>query len=464
MKYIQTPKTITYKDLTEKCSFSPSSYRTLLFKNKTVRKVRELLSEKPQRGQEVGSFSYTNKSNFYFIRTKALQTPCFLPVVNDAEYAVPILPMVFKDFKLRKGDILISKDANIGESAYLDQDLPNFMICGGIVRLRFNDSIKYYVFAFMKDVFFRSQIESMVSRAATIKHAKTLWLDAIIPFPNQQSGNQIVQFVSLLAKAAIRKEAEIKRKYNTVIELVNKELKENQKPNRFIYSMPSFTELQKTGRLDASIYSLDFKKRIFYVENYKKGATKLKNLGFEPRRGPNLAVSVIGRSVYREEARSNFYTLIEPIDITDFMTIRRLRWLGNKTKIPHLRKGDVLFGAEGSIGKVYIFCEDIGNTITNYHGMAINTDKIDLVQNVFLGCFLSFLKEQGIFDNISVGGQGGSVGKEKLESLHIPNFPSAKKEEIAKYYYNPTNYNENRLNVTDFEDEDIRVVTESGIW
>jgi len=342
--------------------------------------------------------------------------------------------------------------------------MPNFMISGGIVRLRFSEDVRYYVLGFMKHKFFKAQIELMTARGATIRHAKTLWLDTLIPFPNQQNADEVVEFVSLLVKSIIRKEAEIRKKYYKILDLIDAELKDNQTNKKFNYSLPTLKELTKVGRLDTGLYSKGFKKILFEIENYKTGASTLEKLGFKPRRGPNLAVSVIGKSIYSENPKTNFYTLIEPMDITDHMTIRRVRWLGNKTKIPYLRKGDILFGAEGNIGKVYIFCEEIDNTITNYHGMTINTEEVDLTENIFIGCFLSFLKEKGIFDKISVGGQGGSVGKEKLLTLKIPNFPRPKKEEISKYYYNPVTYNENKLNLHDFENEDIKITAEAGIW
>lgn len=466
MEYIKVPRIINYKDLEKICSLSPSSYKIFSFKNKNVKSIKELLLEKPLKGQEVGSFSYIKRSKFYFIKTKALQPSYFLPVLNEVECATPILPKVFKDFNLRKGDILISKDANIGETAYLDRDLPNFMISGGLVRLRFSDDIKHYVFAFMKSEFFKSQIDSLVgSRGATIRHAKTLWLDALIPFPNKQNKDDIIKYVSLLTMAVIRKESEIQKKYNIIMQLIDNELRKNQKQTKFIYNFPTLEDLMITGRLDASIYDINFKQELFYIENYKNGTSSLQSLGFKPRRGPNLAVSVIGRSIYSEQPQPNFYTLIEPMDITDFMTVKKLRWIGNKTKIPCLRKGDILFGAEGNIGKVYIVCEEMENAITNYHGMTINVEgEIDITENVFIGTFLSFLKERRFFDKIAVGGQGGSVGKEKLLNLKIPNFPRQKKEEIAKYYYNPVNYKEDKLNLAGFEDEDLQITNSAGIW
>lgn len=464
MQYMQVPPAVNYKDLRAKQSLSPSSYKTFLIANKTTKRIRDLISEKAQKGQEVGSSSYISKSNFYFLRNKALQASCFVPALHDVECMVPILPNSFKDLKLKKGDILLSKDANVGETAYLHEDLPYCMISGGLVRLRFPEQIGHYVFAFMKSDFFKEQVYLMTARGATIRHAKSLWLDAVIPLLNGPNKDEVIEFVGHMTKAVIRKEVEIERKYNKIIALIDKELKGNQGPGTFTYNMPSLKELQQTRRINASIYSMDFKHNIFHIENYKHGSKTLQDLGFKPKRGPNLAVSVIGRSIYSEEPKSNFYELIEPMDITDFMTVRRFRWLGNKTEIPCLRKSDILFGAEGNIGKVYVFCDDVNNTITNYHGMSINTDDTKtLWENIFIGCFLSYLKEERVFEKIAVGGQGGSVGKEKLLRLKIPDFPPANKEEIAKYYYNPMSYDEEKLNASFFEEEDTRVTRDAGI-
>jgi len=459
---------ITYKDLREKASLSSCSYKIILFKNKNIKSIRELLlEEKPQNGKEIGSFSYTSKSKFYFIRTKALQPNYFLPILNDIQCAVPIFPSAFKDFDLRKGDILISKDANIGESGYLDEDLPNFMISGGLVRLRFPVDIRYYIFAFMKSKFFKSQIDYLTgSKGATIRHAKTSWLNAVIPFPSQQNKDEIIEYVSLLTKAVIRKEREIKKKYEKIMSLIDKELKQNQKPNKFIYKLPLFKDFQETYRLDTGIFCEDYKRKQFTIENYIHGAKNIFDSGFTFKRGQNLQVSQIGRSIYSEEYKPNFYKLIRPLNLTDYGTVEKYEYLGNRKKLQTLNKGDILFSAEGTIGKFCVFIDVDDKTITNIHGIIIsrkNHRDNDNIETIFLGLFLGYLRSIAILDYIAVGGQGGSLAKKYLDQIKIPNFPIEKKEEITRYYYNPVNYEKDKLNLSEFEEEDTRITTEAGI-
>lgn len=463
--YIQIPKTITYKDLLKKrYILSAKNYQSISIQNKNLKRIKELVIEKPQIGREVGSFSYVNKSPFYFLRTKALQTSFFLPVLNNTECAVPILPKAFKDFELRKGDILLAKDANVGDASYLNTDLPNFMISSGIVKLRFSEEVRFYIFAFMKSNFFRNQIDLMISRGATLKHAKTLWLDAVIPFPNQKNKEEVMNFVSILTKAIIRKESEIKEKYNKIMWLIDEELKKNQKLNKFAYVMPNLKNLQETLRLDAGIFCKDYKEKQFLIENYIYGTDNIFN-DFDFKRGQNLQVSQIGKSIYSEEYKPGFYKLVRPLNLSDFGTVEKYEYLGNSKKLQTIDKGEILLSAEGTIGKFCVFIDVDDKTITNIHGIIISKkNKKDNVESIFLGLFLGYLRNLGVLDYISVGGQGGSLAQRYWNYIKIPRFPRGKKEELAQYYYKPVNYNPNKLNVENFEAEDIKITKEAGIW
>ena len=189
MNYVRTPIQINTKDLVGKSySLSPSTYRNVFIKNTNTVKLVDLL-ERPikasDKGVEVGSQSYISKSAYTFIRTKGLQQEHYLPSFTP-ESTVPILPSSFKNYSLKRGDVLISKDSNIGEVIILDKDYPNHMISGGIYKLPLKSN-KYYVFAIMKSNFFKTQLLFKVSRGATIKHAKTLFLYCEIPFPHNEN-------------------------------------------------------------------------------------------------------------------------------------------------------------------------------------------------------------------------------------------------------------------------------------
>jgi len=437
---------------------------TLATPNKNTKFLRDLLDREltfSDNGTEVGSINYISKSPKYFIRAKALQKESFLPFLTE-ETAVPIRPQVFVDYNLKEGDILISKDSNIGEVVILDKDLPNHTISGALYKLPITKN-KYYILAFLKHNHFRKQLDLLVPKGSTIRHAKTLFLDCKIPFPNQKNKDEVILYVELLMQAIIDKEKEIRNKHQQILQKIEKELLENQKDNEFEYEKPTFNEIKKVGRLDIGLYSIEFKKLDFLFKNYKYGFFRLKDKGYRAVRGPNLAVSVIGITVYSNEKKDNFYNLVQPTDLSEFGTIQTERYFGNKKKLPLLKQGDIIFGAEGNIGKCFVICNKLDNTITNYHGMSITNDKnSSLIERIFVGMFILFLRKKDFFNFYAVGGQGGSFGKEKTENLIIPNFPKTKQKEIASLYHNPVKYPQN-LNLKNFLEEDKKWNKKTGI-
>ncbi|CAG8796242.1 27101_t:CDS:1, partial [Racocetra persica] len=118
-----------YKEILNlKYNLASSQLSVLSIPNKNTVLIKNLLNRKikfSDRGNEVGSINYISKSSHYFIKTKALKIDCFLPFLNN-ETTVAIRPQVFKEFDLKEDDLIISKDANIGEAVVLDQDYPNF--------------------------------------------------------------------------------------------------------------------------------------------------------------------------------------------------------------------------------------------------------------------------------------------------------------------------------------------------
>ena len=145
--YIRIPESISIKSIEEKgFTLSSSQYMDLIMPNKNFKLVGDFLSRPLKRsdlGVEVGSINYINQSPFYFLRTKALQSYSFLPEITS-ESTLPVMPSVFVKQNLKEGDLLISKDSNIGEIVILDKDYPNIMTSSAIYKLPVNEH-KYYL-------------------------------------------------------------------------------------------------------------------------------------------------------------------------------------------------------------------------------------------------------------------------------------------------------------------------------
>ena len=206
-KYIKAPSVISYSDINNNdATLSSSRYAFLNINNQNTVCVSDFLGRNLTRkdlGSEVGSIHYIPKSTHFFMRTKALKKSCYVPELTD-ETCQPIRPGVFYDMQLQKGDMIISKDSNIGEVVILDRDYPTMMLSGALYKLPIKDH-KYYLMAFMKHDIFREQLDYLVPRGATIRHAKTLFLDCKIPMPNHDR-DRVIRMVENTMQAIVKKE------------------------------------------------------------------------------------------------------------------------------------------------------------------------------------------------------------------------------------------------------------------
>lgn len=465
--YIKTPTSISYSHLVEKnYTFSPSQYMNFIMPNENFLYVRDFLSRPLQRkdlGVEVGSLNYIRKSPFYFLRTKALQQHSFLPEITN-ETALPIMPNCFVKMNLKKGDLIISKDSNIGEIVILDKDYPNFMLSGALYKLPVIDK-KYYLLAFIKHNIFREQLDFMVPKGATIRHAKTMFLDCKIPMPNYNEENTI-KFIEILTQAIINKEQLIKERHESILQLIEQELLNNQKPNKFKFELPTINEIENIGRLDTNLYREHFKKIVFQIENYTKGFQTIQELGFSLSRGQNLQVSNIGKSVYSKKKYKNFYTLMLPKFLSKYGTVDKVEFLGNPNSLKTLRKGDLIFGAEGfEKGRSIVIIEEQDRVITNIHGITIQQEEHNVNKAIFVKCCLDYLRSKGLIDLYAVGGNGGSLAQKYWDIIPFPKFDKSKQKEIALLYHNPdSNYQTGTFTLDNFLEQDNAFNETAGIY
>lgn len=266
---ITTFKTIREKDYL----LSSSLHKQINVANNNLFTLRSLLSrdlDKNDLGREVGSINYVNGTDFFFIKTKALQSHCFLPIFNS-ESTETITPQSFVNYNLKAGDIILSKDSNIGETIILDKDYPNYMLSGALYKLPLNIFDKFYILAFIKHRYFREQLNRLVPKGATLRHAGTKFLDCNIPFPINNK-DAIVNHVSYITQMIIEIEIEIKKRYGEINDIIETELIQNQKTdNNYSFSYATYSRLSIGKRLDTGIYSDTFQRITHLITNYKYG-------------------------------------------------------------------------------------------------------------------------------------------------------------------------------------------------
>ena len=443
MEYLKIPTQISSHEIRANgYSFSPGMYRRVEIPNSNTKSVGELLDDANpyDKGTEPGSWFYLPRSPFGFIRTKALQEHSTLLYPKGGSI-VPLNPRGIKDwnqFDLQDGDLLMAKDSNVGECVMVDGDgWKDHAWSNGVVRLHPTGD-RFYFFAFVKHPLFKAQLLSMLPRGATILHAKDLWLNCRIPFPNQSDAARVVAYVSALMRTIVEKDKAIRERHSSMIAAFDNELLQ-QDDVAFAYAFPSNKDIQSAGRMDAGFWSENLRRRIHLFKHYKHGSyTSIYEAGFVTRRGQNLQVSAVGVGYYFDEKVGNACLLASPADITDFMTIPRFRYYGNPRKLNFVEQGEVIFSAKGmrevSIGHSYVHIEG-EKFLTNIDAFLIRSG--NLTRDIVLGQFFSYCKKVGVFARLSDASNGGSFVQNYFAHLPIPKFPDDVQAQIARLYHNP---------------------------
>ena len=440
MDYLRVPREVNLGEIHDRdAAWSPSMFRHVIIPNVNIKRLGDLLNpSKPfEKGIEPGSIHYLRHSTRFFIRTKALQDHSYL-LYPKGDAITPISPKVFKDLTLTEGDILMSKDSNVGECAMVDGNRwRNHMFSGGIVRL--HPAVdRYYFFAFLKHPIFKMQFQP-IARGATITHAKTLWLDYLIPFPNQSDADRVIRYISKLMQAIIEKEKAIRDRSDLIHDLIQAELEENQKNRQFQYHFPSISDLQSLRRFDAVIYDHEYKSKIWLLENYLHGSETPQQAGFTVTPGPSLEIKILRTRIDSDTYRPSYYTLILPTNISVYGTMNILQYLGTAKSLPLLKQGDIVFGEAGfQKGRSIVLLDNWPKCTTNAHGLYARRSDGDINKSVFFRCIFNWYRTMRLIDIMAVGGSGGHFSPEYFDYIRIPKFPECKQEEIAQLYHHDT--------------------------
>lgn len=426
----------TYHDIIEhQYNLSPHQLGLLAYSNPNVFPLRSLLSHEltaRDNGTDIGSDNYLRASDYIFIKAKAASSESYTIDLTSPESFEFMNRHAFKPQELKAGDILISKDSNIGECCILDRDYPRGMLASAFYKLPL-DKYKYYIFAFMKTVHFKDQLDLMVPRGATIRHAGTKFLDCDIPFPSGANSANIINQIEALVASLINREQHIKTTESQIFALIEKELV--SRSHASLYALPTYQEILAASRTDAGYYCEDRQRISSLVRNYTGGFSTLRGFGYTISRGQNLQISCIGKSIESSTKEANFYKVVKPTNLSDYGTVKSYDYLGNKNQLALLKDGDIVFSAEGTIGKCAMF-SDVGDEkiITNIHGIILNKTNHDVVESGFVCCFLRYLRKVGFLDYLSVGGQGGSLAMKYWDDVIIPRFPDSLMRQISDLY------------------------------
>ncbi|WP_349925249.1 restriction endonuclease subunit S [Bacillus altitudinis] len=461
MEDVLIPVEIKMSDIiSKKYNISPTNYKKVDVKAPNKVKLSSLLNTQNPftRGTEPGSSAYLKdiESNFKFVRNSCVDKLNNIVQLQRTFFLNEVAISYNEEQLLKNGDIVVSTDANIGDSAFFNTEEDyKFLLSSGMVKLNLKENInKFYLLAMLKDSYFNSQLDSMTPKGSTIRHSGSRLLECKIPYPNE-SNSWVIQVIENLMKNILYAEKHAQKIQVEIISIFDKELNTLSVEE----TSTKVSDMLSAKRIDAGFYSKEVRQFFKKIENYPSGNKSLTELGYKTKRGPSLQKRDLGRSIKTEMFNPTYSLLIYPSDISDFGIIDKTVFLGAAGKVWFLEKNDILFSAEGNVGKTFAICDNSLRFTTNIHGIIITPiDKsvVDIKKAILICTFLNYMKKKGLMDKLSVGGQGGSFAVQYWDILKFPNMSEDITQKLKDLYFS-----EHQIHPFEFAEEEI---TKLGVY
>ena len=408
---------------------SPSNYKITEIKAPIIYKLSELI-DKPDKGIEIGSNNYVEKSNYKFIRTSAFSSDRFCLVI-DNNSILNISSNAFADMHLKKYDILICKDSNVGETVMLDSDFPNYMFSSGINRLNVKKD-KFYILGIMKNENFKNQLISKIPKGATIMHARDLYLECLIPYSNN---NKITEYVSSLTEIIFNREIEIKKRFEDINDIINNELNKIDESKIQHTKFPTISQLITSTRLDTGNYTEEFNKIDSQIKSYKNGYYYIDKNNIHGGNTPKK------RAITKDS--SGKFIWIIPTYIDSNGTIN----LSNRIDCQknNINKNSMLIVNRTSKGGIGEYVGIASFYDYKKYGKAQNNQGLYRIDNysdqdlILMTALLNSPMYRKYCANLSMGSKMKELKLNNIISIPFPKFPENIKNQICNLYYNKIN-------------------------
>ena len=461
MSYLTEKNILSSKEITKNnYAYQSSMYKGFFTKNKNLVPLKECLSRElkdTDKGREALSSNYIQNTGSFFIRTKALQNNHFIPMF-DSQSRLEIHPDVMVNMELKKNDLLISKDSNIGQTVLLNEDLPDHMISAGIYKLPI-DRYKKYIFAFMKNDLFINQLENLTPRGTSLAHAKTLFLDCLIPFPNKES-LKTINFVETIVDSIVKKEELILSKNKKISQIIGTELKNNQTTIKNNNST-TFTELKDIGRFNSSVYSDEKKEIEKLILNYQNGYYFLTDE--ELKIGTTPKNRVIGTEKNLE------YHWLTPSNCSDYGFIQKVERI-NHDKKNNINNTSVLFinrtsrGGSGKYVGIALFYDFDMHGVGHHNQGMYRLENKDLNELLFITAFFNSKIMRKFCSYLSVGTKMKELKSDHFTQIPIPKFKNSLKQKVNLLFSNKEAMEIiNNINFDNFIQKDSEFMESAGI-
>lgn len=442
LNYISKPKSLKISAVKNKYhSLMPSEFRVVSIQNNNTNKLSEFC-ESENVGEQIEVTKYLSFCTKNFLATIS----CIGGLILDETKGENIPPLVYKDSsrKLHKGHYVISRNASLGKIAYINSDT-NIILNGGISYLKFKKEYEFYAPAFFIVNYGADYLTCITSGGGTQQNAKRDTLLSVpIPLPtisNHFRPNDIITFVSILVQNIIHKEEEIKHKINLTENIIKNELEQNQLKN-YMVEITKISHIKLNNlRLDAGLYSDEYKLMRNKIANYKNGVFSIpyENLSS----GSTPKIRVLGK-------KAN-YKWVTPTNVSDdgfFSPVENVSMPSEN----NLNSDAVLFinrtskGKKGEYVGIASFYDFSYYGAGHYNqGFYALKDGYSSTQMKFIIAFMNSRIMRKICGYTSQGTKMKEMKMTDFSRLIFPNLPLLKQQKVAQAYYNPVTNNSNLI-------------------
>jgi hypothetical protein len=201
------------------------------------------------------------------------------------------------------------------------------------------------------------------------------------------------------------------------------------------------------------------------VLNYKRGWCTPTEDGFIVTPGPSLEIKLLKTRIDSDVSRPGFYTLLLPMNLSEYGTINTFQYLGTARRLPLLKKGDVLFGEAGfQKGRSVVLLDGIENCTTNAHGLYARRTDGDVARSIVFRCVFNWYRTMRLIDLMAVGGSGGHFSPNYFDYIRIPDFPDDVRERIVQLYHNNGRRPSRPLSLANYVSWHDEFNASLGIW
>lgn len=427
MKYTSIPASIKTGQLSKrKYSFSPASYKTLLFSSSEYTPLGQLIEENVK-GFEPGSSEYINATDNFFLRISDMSDYDYVFAPSGSTKRIRPSAIPTDAQMVNKGDICYQTASNVGNICIYTDDKPAYFN-SHIRKLRFKEDLTLYILAILKSQFAKEQVSSGGSIKGVDNFSTDALHDTLIPFPtthNNPNPQAVVDYVSELMQDLLSKEEIVQKKLLEIDTVITGELENNQKPKSFIFHPPTAHEVFMQGRFDAGIYSERYKRMEFTVTNYKHGHYYLQSDNVTPGQTP--------KDYYFSDSKKSdkFYEWITPRNIDG--RVKQFRTYIHTNSVSKVKKNSIIVNGIRYVGNGIFNDQDI--TYANQNTLIIN-EHADQTDQLFLLCYLTSPLAKAMQMTQRNFGLVPILYSENLCKIPVPTMPKHIKENVAKLYYN----------------------------